>query len=142
MNKVLVLCTGNSCRSQMAEGWLKSMLGDLAEVYSAGLEAHGINPFMKKVMEDVGIDVSKHTSNVMSEYKDISFDYVITVCDHAKDNCPYFQNALKRISHSFDDPADATGTDEEQLVVYRKVCEQIRQFCIKFCSEEFGVLYT
>ena len=84
MNKVLVLCTGNSCRSQMAEGWLKSMLGDLAEVYSAGLEAHGINPFMKRVMENAGIDVSKHTSNVMSEYKDISFDYVITVCDHAK----------------------------------------------------------
>ena len=73
MNKVLVLCTGNSCRSQMAEGWLKSMLGDLAEVYSAGLEAHGINPFMKKVMENAGIDVSKHTSNVMSEYKGYFF---------------------------------------------------------------------
>ena len=140
MNKVLVLCTGNSCRSQMAEGWLKSMLGDLAVVYSAGLEAHGINPFMKKVMEDTGIDVSKHTSNVMSEYKDISFDYVITVCDHARNNCPYFQNSLKNISHSFEDPADATGTDEEQLRVYKKVRDQIQQFCINFCENEFDLL--
>ena len=128
MNKVLVLCTGNSCRSQMAEGWLKSMLGDLAEVYSAGLEAHGINPFMKKVMEEAGIDVSKHTSNLMSEYKDISFDYVITVCNHARDNCPYFQNATKRISHSFDDPADATGTYEQKIVVYKKIRDQIHNF--------------
>lgn len=139
MKKVLVLCTGNSCRSQMAEGWLKSMLGDLAEVYSAGLEAHGINPYMKKVMEDSGIDVSNHTSNVMSEYKDIFFDYVITVCDHARDNCPYFQSTSKKISHSFEDPADATGSNEEQLVVYRMVRDQIRKFCIKFCKEEFGV---
>ena len=139
MKKILVLCTGNSCRSQMAEGWLKSMLGGLAEVYSAGLEAHGINPYMKKAMEDSGVDVSMHTSNVMSDYKDFFFDYVITVCNHARDNCPYFQNATKRISHSFDDPADATGTDEEQLVVYKKVCNQIQQFCIHFCEKEFGI---
>ena len=139
MKKVLVLCTGNSCRSQMAEGWLKSILGGLAEVYSAGLEAQGINPYMKKAMEDAGIDVSKHTSNTMSEYKDFSFDYVITVCDHAKDNCPYFQNATKRISYSFNDPADATGTDEEKLKVYKKVRDQIQQFCIHFCEKEFDL---
>ena len=82
MKKILVLCTGNSCRSQMAEGWLKYILGDLIKVYSAGLEAHGINPYMKQAMEDVGIDVSSHTSNLMSEYQEITFDYVITVCDH------------------------------------------------------------
>ena len=139
MKKVLVLCTGNSCRSQMAEGWLKSILGGLAEVYSAGLEAQGINPYMKKAMEDAGIDVSKHTSNTMSEYKDFSFDYVITVCDHAKDNCPYFQNATKRISYSFYDPAYATGTDEEKLKVYKKVRDQIQQFCIHFCEKEFDL---
>ena len=139
MKKVLVLCTGNSCRSQMAEGWLKSMLGDLVEVYSAGLEAHGINPYMKKAMKDAGVDVSKHTSNVMSDYKDISFDYVITVCDHARDNCPYFQNATRRISFSFEDPADATGTDEEQLLVYKKVRDQIERFCANFSEQEFGV---
>ena len=140
MKKILVLCTGNSCRSQMAEGWLKSMLGDLAEVYSAGLEAHGINSYMKSVMEEVGIDVSKHTSNKISEYKDFTFDYVITVCDHARNNCPYFQNSIKNISYSFEDPADATGTDEEQLRVYKKVRDQIQQFCIKFCKNEFDLL--
>lgn len=139
MKKVLVLCTGNSCRSQMAEAWLKDMLGDRAAVYSAGLEAHGINPYMKKAMEAAGLDVSDHTSNTMDEYKDMSFDYVITVCDHARDNCPYFQNAAQRISHSFEDPADATGTDEEQLVVYKKVRDQIRQFCAHFAEKEFGV---
>ena len=121
----------------MAEGWLKSMLGNIAEVYSAGLEAHGINPYMKKAMEDVGIDVSNHTSNVMSDYKEIHFDYVITVCNHARDNCPYFKNATKRISHSFNDPADASGTYEEQLHVYKKVRDQIRQFCKVLCEEEF-----
>lgn len=140
MKKILVLCTGNSCRSQMAEGWLKSMLGDLAEVYSAGLEAHGINPYMKRAMEDAGIDVSVHTSNVMDEYQDMAFDYVITVCDHARDNCPYFQNATKRISFSFEDPADATGTDEEQLLVYKKVRDQIERFCANFVEQEFGIV--
>ena len=140
MKRILILCTGNSCRSQMAEGWLKSMLGDLAQVYSAGLEAHGINPFMKRAMDDAGIDISDHTSNVMEEYQDILFDYVITVCDHARDNCPYFQNATKRISHSFEDPADATGTDEEQLVVYKKVRDQIERFCANFSEQEFGVV--
>ena len=90
-------------------------------------------------MEDAGIDVSEHTSNTMSEYKDFSFDYVITVCDHAKDNCPYFQNATKRISYSFYDPAYATGTDEEKLKVYKKVRDQIQQFCIHFCEKEFDL---
>ena len=135
--KILVLCTGNSCRSQMAEGWLKSMLGNMAEIYSAGLEAHGINPYMKKAMEEVGIDVSGHTSNLMSDYKEFYFDYVITVCNHARDNCPYFKNTSKTISYSFDDPADANGTYEEQLRVYKKVRDQIRQFCSDFCEEEF-----
>lgn len=139
MKKILVLCTGNSCRSQMAEGWLRSMLGDVAEIYSAGLEAHGINAYMKQAMQDAAVDVSTHTSNTMEEYKDLFFDYVITVCDHARDHCPYFQNATHRISHSFEDPADATGTDEEQLQVYKKVRDQIRQFCAHFVEKEFGI---
>ena len=116
------------------------MLGDLVQVYSAGLEAHGINPFMKRAMEDAGIDISNHTSNLMGEYKDKHFDYVITVCNHARDNCPYFQNATKRITHSFEDPADATGSDEEQLVVYKKVRDQIERFCANFSEQEFGVV--
>lgn len=140
MKQILVLCTGNSCRSQMAEGWLKSMLGGLAVVYSAGLEAHGINPYMKRAMEDVGVDVSAHTSNVMDEYKEMEFDYVLTVCNHARDNCPYFQHASKRISFSFEDPADAIGTYEEQLLVYKKVCHQIERFCANFVEQEFGIV--
>ena len=92
---------------------------------------------MKKAMDDVGIYVSSHTSNLMSDYKEFYFDYVITVCNHARDNCPYFKNTSKTISYSFDDPADANGTYEEQLRVYKKVRDQIRQFCLDFCEEEF-----
>lgn len=128
--KVLVLCTGNSCRSQMAEGWLRHFHSDKIEVYSAGLEAHGINPFMKKVMEDQKINIDSHTSNIMSEYKHIAFDYVMTLCDHANDNCPYFKDAKKRLHHSFEDPANAKGNDLEQYKVYNKVCNQIKQYCL------------
>ena len=132
MKKILVLCTGNSCRSQMMEVVLKKRLDNsLFSVYSAGVEAHGINPYMKKVMENLGYSLDGHTSNTMKEYEDIHFDLVFTVCDHAKDNCPYFQNATQRIHHSFNDPADAEGSDDEKMVVY----EQVRDEIIAYCNE-------
>jgi arsenate reductase (thioredoxin) len=131
MKKILVLCTGNSCRSQMAEAWLKHYSSNF-EVYSAGVEAHGINPYMKKVMEEAGLNIDSHTSNLMEEYQDISFDYVVTVCDNAKSNCPYFKNATITIHQSFLDPADAEGTDTQKTVVYAKVRDEIEVFCKDF----------
>ena len=132
MKKILVLCTGNSCRSQMMEVVLKKRLDNsLFSVYSAGVEAHGINPYMKKAMENLGYSLDGHTSNTIKEYEDIHFDLVFTVCDHAKDNCPYFQNATQRIHHSFNDPADAEGSDDEKMVVY----EQVRDEIIAYCNE-------
>ncbi|MGC6470084.1 MAG: arsenate reductase ArsC [Flavobacteriales bacterium] len=130
MKKILILCTGNSCRSQMVEVCLKSILDtNFFEIYSAGLEAHGINPYMKRAMENVGYSLQGHTSNTMDEYKDIHFHYVLTVCNHANDTCPYFKNANQRIHHSFDDPADAIGTDAEKMVVYERVRDEIIEYC-------------
>ncbi|MBL6658290.1 MAG: arsenate reductase ArsC [Flavobacteriales bacterium] len=130
MKKILVLCTGNSCRSQMVEVCLKSLLSeDKFSVFSAGIEAHGINPYMKKAMEKLNYSLDGHTSNTMDEYDGMHFDYVLTVCDHAKDNCPYFKDATNRIHHSFEDPADAEGTDEQKMVVYEKVRDEIIEYC-------------
>ena len=130
MKKILVLCTGNSCRSQMMEVVLKDLLSvSQFEVYSAGVEAHGINPYMKRAMENKGYSLEGHTSNTMDEYAHLHFNYVFTVCDHAKDNCPYFQNATQRIHHSFNDPADAEGSDEEKMLVYEKVRDEIISYC-------------
>ena len=137
--KILILCTGNSCRSQMAHGWLSSLLknNNHVKIYSAGIEAHGINPYMKTVMLEKGIDVSNHTSNTISEYKDLYFDYVITVCNNAKGNCPYFQNSKTKIHKSFTDPANAKGSDEEKLIIYRKVRDEIKIFCDDLFQNEF-----
>ena len=130
MKKILVLCTGNSCRSQMMEAVLKDILSaSHFEVYSAGVEAHGINPYMKRAMENKGYSLRGHTSNTMDEYAHLHLDYVFTVCDHAKDNCPYFQNATQRKHHSFNDPADAEGSDEEKMLVYEKVRDEIISYC-------------
>jgi len=126
MKYILVLCTGNSCRSQMMEVVLKSLLDKRKyKVYSAGLEAHGINPYMKKSMENLGYSLEGHTSNTMQEYQHILFDFVITVCDHAQSNCPFFNNATHRIHHSFTDPANAQGSDSEKMSVYDKVRDEI-----------------
>ena len=103
--KMLFLCTGNACRSQMAEGWLRYYHGDKIKVFSAGLEAHGINPYMKQVMELADVNIDSHTSNTMKEYENQQFDFVITVCDNAKDNCPYFSEAKVRLHQAFEDPA-------------------------------------
>lgn len=124
--KVLILCTGNSCRSQMAEGFLKHLYPDW-EVFSAGTKpAEAVNRFAVKVMAEKGIDISTHTPYLVDKYINESFDYVVTVCDNAKTNCPVFIGSVKnRVHIGFEDPADAVGTDDEVIPVYRKVRDQI-----------------
>lgn len=135
MKKILVLCTGNSCRSQMAEGYLKHFAHAKAEVYSAGVEAHGVNPKAIRVLKEEGIDISKHTSNNVNEYRDLDFDYVITVCDNAKENCPWFPSNAKKFHHDFPDPAKATGTDEQVMQQFRKVRDLIKEYCNDFVRQ-------
>jgi arsenate reductase len=133
--KILVLCTGNSCRSQMAEGWFKELRGDEFDVWSAGIESHGLNPRAVKVMAEAGVDISFHHSKLTDELKDIDFDIVITVCDSARENCPYFPGNVDRFHQSFDDPPGITQewTDEEAILdVYRRVRDEIRHYVKTF----------
>lgn len=130
--KILVLCTGNSCRSQIAEGYLRHFLGDKAQVYSAGVETHGVNPRAIATMKEDGIDISNHTSNHIDEYANIDFDIVLTVCDNAKERCPFFPTKAKKFHQNFPDPAKATGSEEEILEEFRKVRNTIKEYCSKF----------
>lgn len=132
MKKILVLCTGNSCRSQIAEGYLRNFENNKAEIYSAGIETHGVNPRAIETMKEDGIDISKHTSNNIDEYRNIDFDFVITVCDNAKERCPFFPTTAKKFHQNFPDPAKATGTEEEIKEQFRKVRQQIKNYCKKF----------
>lgn len=132
--KILVLCTGNSCRSQIAEGYLRHFVGNKAVVYSAGVETHGVNPRAIQTMQEDGIDISKHSSNNINEYQDIDFDYVITVCDNAKERCPYFPTKAKKFHYNFPDPAKATGTEEEIMEQFRLVRQQIKDYCLEFVA--------
>jgi arsenate reductase len=128
---LLFLCTGNSCRSQMAEGWARHLKSDLIDVYSAGIETHGLNPFAVTVMAENGVDISMHRSKHVSEFSDKQFDYVVTVCDHANESCPFFPGNTKRIHKGFEDPprcAEKLDDDEARLNCYRKVCDDIRAF--------------
>ena len=133
--KFLVLCTGNSCRSQIAEGYLRHFANGNAEVYSAGVETHGVNPKAIAIMQEDGIDISNHTSNNIDEYYDIDFDFVITVCDNAKERCPFFPTKAKKFHHNFSDPAKAKGTDEEINEQFRQVRQQIKEYCERFVAE-------
>ncbi|WP_374442860.1 arsenate reductase ArsC [Epilithonimonas sp.] len=133
--KILVLCTGNSCRSQIAEGYLRYFAKEKAKIYSAGVEAHGVNPKAIATMKEDGIDISNHTSNNIEEYKNIAFDFVITVCDNAKERCPFFPSKAVKFHHNFPDPAKTTGTEDEILEEFRKVREQIKNYCFKFVKE-------
>lgn len=133
--KILVLCTGNSCRSQIAEGYLRHFANGNAEVYSAGVETHGVNPKAIAIMQEDGIDISNHTSNNIDEYYDIDFDFVITVCDNAKERCPFFPTKAKKFHHNFSDPAKATGTDQEINEQFREVRQQIKEYCERFIAE-------
>jgi arsenate reductase (thioredoxin) len=138
MKKVLVLCTGNSCRSQLAEGFLRHFAGSSAEIYSAGIETHGVNPKAITVMAETGIDISGHRSNNVSEYSGIDFDYVITVCDNAKESCPYFPTKAKKLHHNFPDPAEATGTEKEIMEAFRTVRQEISDYAQKFVAENLS----
>ncbi|GGB74852.1 protein-tyrosine-phosphatase [Flavobacterium suaedae] len=132
MKNILVLCTGNSCRSQIAEGYLKHFAKEKANVYSAGIETHGVNPRAIAVMKEDGIDISNHTSNNVEEYNDVVFDYIITVCDNAKENCPYFPSQAKRFHYNFEDPAKATGNEEEIINEFRGVRDEIKEYSDNF----------
>jgi len=136
--KILFLCTGNSCRSQMAEGWAKKLHSDSWEVYSAGIEAHGLNPYAVKVMAEVGVDISSQESNLVENFLDIGINTVITVCSHADKNCPIFpENETEIIHHPFEDPpalAKSAKTEEETLNIYRKVRDEIRDYITDFKS--------
>lgn len=138
MKKILVLCTGNSCRSQIAEGYLKHFAKNKAEVYSAGVETHGVNPRAIDIMKEDGIDISTHTSNNISEYGKMHFDYVITVCDNAKERCPVFPSTAKQFHHNFLDPAKATGSEEEIKAAFRHVRELIKNYCRAFVNENLN----
>ena len=135
MKKILVLCTGNSCRSQIAEGYLRYFAGDKAAIYSAGIETHGVNPKAVVVMKDDGLDISNHTSNNVDEYKNVSFDYVITVCDNAKEVCPVFPSKAKMFHQNFPDPAKATGTEQEIMEQFKIVRGMIKAYCKTFVEE-------
>src|SRR5688572_27241658 len=119
MKNILVLCTGNSCRSQIAHGYLEKFAGQQAKVYSAGVETHGVNPRAIEIMKEDGIDISHHTSNHVDEYSTIPFDFVITVCDNANEKCPVFPTTAKKFHYNFPDPAKAQGTEEEIMQEFR-----------------------
>jgi len=132
---LLFLCTGNSCRSQMAEGWTRHLKGDLINVYSAGIETHGLNPNAVKVMAEDGVDISGHKSRHIEEFKDVELDVVVTVCGHAHETCPFFPGNCKVVHVGFDDPpkmakelAEQGASEEEQLGCYRNVRDEIKAF--------------
>ncbi len=130
-HKVVFLCTGNSCRSQMAEGWARHLRGDEIEAYSAGTNPHGLNPLASKVMAEAGVDISGHTSKHVDDLKEVAFDLAVTVCDRAHETCPLFPGAARTVHHNFDDPprlAENAQTEEEALNHYRRVRDEIRDF--------------
>jgi arsenate reductase (thioredoxin) len=133
--KVLILCTGNSSRSQMAEGYFKKFKKDWG-VYSAGIFPKGINPMAVRAMREDGVDISSQVSESANKYMDRSFDYVITVCDNARETCPVFLNAKEMLHWSFEDPADAEGSSEEVLGVFRKVRDEIKQRILDFIKDK------
>lgn len=129
--RILFLCTGNSCRSQMAEGWAKHLKADSIEAWSAGIETHGLNPMAVRVMQEAGVDISGHRSKHVTELADIHFDFVVTVCDHAHEHCPLFSGPARMVHVGFDDPprlAANAENEEEALEHYRRVRDEIRDF--------------
>ncbi|WP_210725402.1 arsenate reductase ArsC [Candidatus Ulvibacter alkanivorans] len=136
MKNILVLCTGNSCRSQMAHGYLDHFAGNRAAVYSAGIETHGLNQKAVATMAEDGIDISNHSSNHVDEYEDIDWDFIITVCDHANENCPFIPapNA-KRLHQNFSDPSKLSGTNVEVKKAFAKTRDQIKDYCKTFVAQ-------
>ena len=137
MKNILVLCTGNSCRSQMAHGYLNKMTAGKARIYSAGIETHGLNPGAVAIMEEDDVSIANHTSNHVDEYQGIDWDFVITVCDHAKENCPFIAAPkAKRLHHNFFDPSKVSGTEEEKHEAFLKARNEIRAYCQDFVARE------
>ncbi len=131
---VLFLCTGNSCRSQMAEGLCRHLFGNKFNCQSAGIKTHGLNPLAVKVMKEIGIDISKHYSKSVDDLEDQEFDFVITVCGHANETCPLFPAKTRLLHHGFDDPpklAETAKTEQEALQHYRRVRDEIREFILR-----------
>jgi len=135
MKNILVLCTGNSCRSQMAEGFLRHFAGSKANIYSAGIETHGVNPKAIQVMADDGIDISHHTSNNVNEYLSVTFDFVITVCDNANEACPFFPGKVTRFHQNFPDPAKATGSNFDIMNEFKRVRDMIKAYSKDFADK-------
>jgi arsenate reductase len=133
--KVLFLCTGNSCRSQMAEGFLRHVAGDSFDVFSAGTDPVGVNPGAVRVMAEKGLDISSQESKGVKPFLGRHFPYVVTVCDRASEKCPIFPGVVKRIHWSFDDPAHAEGTEDERLEVFRRVRDEIEAHVRRFVRE-------
>jgi arsenate reductase (thioredoxin) len=129
--KILYLCTGNSCRSQMAEGWARHLKKGEVEAVSAGIERHGMNPYAVRVMEEAGVDMRTHASKTLDDLPSLEFDAVVTLCGHANETCPFFPGPIRRVHRGFDDPPSlcAQMTDEEEILsVYRRVRDEIRTF--------------
>jgi arsenate reductase len=132
MKNVLVICTGNSCRSQMAEGWIRYYAGGHSNVWSAGIEAHGLNKYAVRVMADAMIDISHYKSKTVEELPPLKFDYIITVCDNAKQNCPVFPGTGLKLHRSFPDPAAFKGSEEEIIAKFAEVRDLIEDYCFDF----------
>jgi arsenate reductase len=130
--RVLILCTGNSARSQIAEGLLRHDAGDRFEVFSAGTRPSRVRPEAIAVMRELGIDISSHRSKSVDEFADQSFDYVLTVCDNARESCPIFPGQAIRIHQSFEDPAELQGSDEERLARFRRIRDELRTYLCRF----------
>lgn len=136
MNKnILVLCTGNSCRSQMAEAYLRYFAKDKANIYSAGIETHGVNPQAIAIMAEDGIDIRNHTSNHVDEYQHLSFDFVITVCDHAQEQCPLFFTKAEKFHQSFEDPSKINADEVTVKNEFRRIRNEIKEYCRAFCQQ-------
>lgn len=132
---VLIICTGNACRSQIAEGFFRYFGGDALIVYSAGLEAHGLNPTAAKVMAEAGVPIDQQTSKTLNDLPSVDFDTIITVCDHAREHCPYIPGKARRLHAGFPDPAQAEGNEAEILQEFRRVRDQIRDFARDYCKK-------
>ena len=135
MKNILVLCTGNSCRSQIADGYLKHFANGKANVYSAGVETHGVNPKAIATMKADGIDISSNTSNNVLEYQEVPFDFIITVCYNARERCPYFPSNAIKFHYNFPDPAKATGTEEEINNSFASTRDLIKKYCADFVQQ-------
>jgi arsenate reductase (thioredoxin) len=137
--KMLILCTGNSCRSQIAHGYFSAFAGNQLDIYSAGIESHGLDPRAVQVMREDGVDISNHTSNDVAAYSGMNFEFVLTVCDKAREQCPYFPSIVRTFHQDFPDPAKATGTEEEIMTAFRTTRDMIKSYVQEFVKKYVNV---